>query len=181
MNKTKLLKLILVPVFIGLFLGYLFLHPASVFIFYIFEQNAFDLIQIIQESFSIFHIAMGMYFSVIGAVLGSIVAVYLINMTNTNSKLFDINQQLNMQNRRLQQKVLNTKMNKKFILKKIRPALNKIENGVDIVTNESAGGLNMRQSALLSITKDNIEQLNEIIGSLVLKDYKKHEERNKVS
>jgi len=164
----KSLIMFLISIIIGLFVGYLILHPASVLIFHIFEKKTFDLIQIIKESFSLEHFAMSTYFSIIGGVIGSIIAVYIVKIKNINLRLFDIVSRLKSQNQQLQHKISSTTLNNKEIAKKIWPDLNKIENGVEMITNQSTGGLSMRQSALLSIIKDNIEHLYEIIESLIV-------------
>ncbi|MBN1696320.1 MAG: hypothetical protein JW881_02295 [Spirochaetales bacterium] len=152
----------------GFIIGYAFLHPASLVVVCLFEKDVFDFFAIVIESFSVSHLAMGAYFAVIGALLGGIVAVYLVSLRKTNVKLFDINNGLKRQNEKLRQKVSASKTGNEVLLKKIRPVLNRIENGVDIISNKSAGGLNLRQTALLKITKDNIDRLYEVIESLVL-------------
>ena len=176
----KPLIMFLIPIIIGLFAGYLILHPASVLIFHVFEKKAYDLIQIVRESFSLEHFAMSTYFSIIGGVIGSIIAVYIVNIINTNVRLFDIVTRLKSQNRQLQNRISTTALNNKEIAKRIRPDLNKIENGVEMITNQSTGGLSMRQSALLSITKDNIDHLYEIIESLIVDISENCEEKIKI-
>jgi gas vesicle protein len=168
MNRSFLFKSYMITVLAGFVIGYVFLHPASVLIFYVFEKNAFDLIEIVRESFSLVHLVMGAYFSVIGGLLGGIAAVCMANVRNTNSQLFDINSRLKTQNQQLRQRAESAKIDNKFIFQKIWPVLSRIENGVEMVNNQSAGRLSMRQSALLSITKNNIERLYEVVESLVL-------------
>jgi len=170
MQKSSKYLFVVLPIVIGLLTGYLFLHPASVFIFYLFEKNVFDPLEIIREAFSFVHFVMSLYFTSIGGILGGAVALYLVTLINANSWLFDINTGLMLRHNQFKEKVAAAEIDGKAVLQRIGPALSKIENSVEMVTNQSAGSLNMRQSVLLSITKQNIENLYEIIGSLVFKE-----------
>ena len=61
---------------IGALAGYIFLHPASVFIHYVFQEGTINLSLIVVESFSVLHAPMALYFVIVGTVIGVAYGAY---------------------------------------------------------------------------------------------------------
>lgn len=159
--KNKTVRF-LFTIIVGLLVGYVLLHPLSVFIVFLFERKIFDFLLILRESFSYIHLLMGVYFALIGGLIGVIFAVFHYRSVKTNTTIMEINYQLQDQNKQLLKKIKN-KGNNSPVLDDLWLTANKVHKGVDLIASGGMGDITHRQSALLEITKENIENLFTII------------------
>lgn len=61
---------------VGSLIGYLLLHPASVFVHLSFDRHSFSIKAFLFESFSLLHLPMALYFLMIGMVIGIGYGIY---------------------------------------------------------------------------------------------------------
>ena len=86
---------------IGTILGYAILHPLSVIIVSLFEKRTFDGLAILSESFDPMHLSMGVYFALIGGLIGSLFAAYRYRALKTNHALSTLIGSLQIHNKAL--------------------------------------------------------------------------------
>jgi hypothetical protein len=151
-----------VSILAGAVLGYAALHPLSVVIVYLFEKRMFDGVSILSESFALEHVAMGVFFALIGGFIGALFAAYRHRARKTNRALTGIIHDLQGHNRRLLEKA-RAESNDPDFVSHLWIALNKVDKGVGLVSSGGMGELTRRQTELLDITRDNIEDIFRLL------------------
>jgi hypothetical protein len=162
MWKNKVV-LFMIPILTGLGAGFIFLNPVSSMIIHVFEENVYNLPHIIGEAFSGQHGGMEVFFSLIGGFVGFLFSLNSLRLRRTNSYLAALNNELEHQCTDL---VENSGMDSREvarILEEITPYLSKVQNSLELMSGGATGTINLRQSELLKITKDNIASLFRIM------------------
>jgi len=169
--KTGNITRFLFPILIGGVFGYVILHPVSELIVFVFELKIFHIGSILAEAFLPIHLGIGLYFSVIGGFVGAVFALFHYRVTKTNTAIVKINNQLKRQNEELISKI-RSKSDESPLLGELWITLNKVHNGLDLISSGSVGDVSQRQSTLLEITQENISHLFGILEKsfLVEKD-----------
>jgi hypothetical protein len=166
--KTRMFQFTL-PIAIGATGGFTLLHPISILMVDIFEQATISLPHIISGAFMGFHLAMAVFFSIIGAVIGLMFSLHSLRLRKINNELVLLLSDMRAKNASIWNRAEKNSPELSAIVKEMRPTLNKIQKLVEIITDGSAGDITARQSTLLSITKGNIDSLFYVIDYLLSK------------
>ena len=131
-------------------------------IVFVFERHFFDLSAILTEAFSVVHLGMGLYFTLIGGFIGLLFVLFHYRTRKTNNMIILINDQLKNRNEELL-KSIQSQSGESPAMGELWLTLNQVHKGVELLSNGSIGGVNQRQSALLEITQANIKELINIV------------------
>jgi hypothetical protein len=151
----------------GIFLGYLFLHPASYIIVNLTNRGSFDFIEILKISFAISHLTMAFYFMFLGGLIGLLYALYNNLEKKIYSDFTELNLQLDDRSKDIINKIDEESEDLTIFIKQIWPTLNKIQSGVNIILNDNEVMTKNHKKDILSVTKDNISSLFNLIDIML--------------
>jgi hypothetical protein len=168
-NGTSIPSLLVrfsLPVAAGAVLGYLVFYPLSVVIIYLFERQFFNAQAILTEAFMGGHLSLGLYFALIGAGVGAVFAAFRRRMHRVNIALTEMNRALQRRNRELLEK-LKAGAGEEELVEDVRVTLDKINKGIDLILSGGLGQVTERQTQLLDVTRDNIDDLTTALEKSV--------------
>lgn len=82
-----MIKGMIAHVFAGALIGYVVLHPVSMYIIYDFEHRDMSFVQVLMMSFSRHHLMMAMYFVLLGVAFGVLYGIYSQRITRLLDKV----------------------------------------------------------------------------------------------
>jgi predicted PurR-regulated permease PerM len=164
---AKKIRHFVLPVVIGFAAGFTVLHPVSMLVVDFFELRRFSIPALITRIVGGEFLSMGVFFAILGGLIGLLFSIHEYGLYKTNLELAHIIESIERHNTNMYERVALKVPRISTAIREMRPALNRIQKLVELITAGNTGNITTRQSTLLSITRGNIDNLFHVTDYLL--------------
>jgi len=132
-----------------------------------------NILATIKKAFSFSHLTMALYFMVLGSIIGGLFHLY----TKLSKKIFndmdEINSIIGSETNHLIGMVNSESEELSLFIKQIWPTLNKIQSGVNLLSEDKSEMNKSYKNDIISITKDNISSVFSLVEIMLIQGKEK--------